>query len=168
MIASFDKKPSRRYRTAAVLLAAAIAVFGALAASGQEARKPLFMAPVRPARISQDFGWALNPVSGKPYFHEAVDIALPAGSPVMAVADGKVVMVSADETLGTYVVVRYAGGFTSLYAKLLKAEVSAGQEVKTGQTIGSSGNTGISTGPHLHFALMKNDAAVNPKEFILF
>jgi len=168
MIASFDKKPSRRYGAAAVLLAAAIAVFGALAAGGQEAKKPLFPVPVRPARITQDFGWAMNPLSGKPYFHEAVDIALSVGTPVSAIADGKVVTVSSDETLGNYVLVRYADGFTSMYAKLQKTEVSEGQEVKAGQTVGLSGNTGSSTGPHLHFSLMRNDAAVNPKEYILF
>jgi murein DD-endopeptidase MepM/ murein hydrolase activator NlpD len=71
-------------------------------------------------------------------------------------------------TIGLIFVVRHVDGFSSTYSKLQRIQVKAGQEVKAGQTIGLSGNTGTTTGPHLHFVLKKDDTPVNPKEYILF
>jgi murein DD-endopeptidase MepM/ murein hydrolase activator NlpD len=170
MIASFDGKPSRRYQMGAALFAAVVLVFGSMAAGAQEARSILFRPPVQAANITLDFGWTVNPLTGKQYFHEGIDTAEPVGTQVVAVADGKVVTVAeqAGDDLGFHVVLRHADGFSSMYAKLQRIDVKVGQEVKAGQTVGSSGNTGISTGPHLHFVLMKNDKAVNPREYIPF
>ncbi len=170
MISSFDKKPLRRYPAAAVVFAAATLAFGSLAAGAQEARRILFQPPVSGAKITLEFGWAGNPLKekGETYFHKGMDAAMPVGTPLSAVADGKVESVSQDDTMGKYLVIRHADGFASLYAKMSRIDVKPGQEVKAGQAIGLSGNTGIGTGPHLHFALKKNNAPVDPREYILF
>ena len=168
MIASFDGKPSRVYQAGAAFFIAVVLVFGSIAAGAQEGKRPVFQPPVHASTVTLDYGWTVHPLTGKPYFHQGMDTAEPIGTPVLAIADGEVVAVSFGDELGNHVVIRHAEGFSSMYAKLKHVEVKQGQIVKAGQTIGLSGNTGVSTGPHLHFALMKDNKAVDPKEFILF
>ncbi len=170
MIASFDGKPSRRYQAGAMLFAAAVLAFGSVAAGAQEGKIPLFQPPVHSSTVTQEYGWAVHPLTGKVYFHEGIDTAEPLGTPVLAISDGKVIKASetTENELGYHIVIQHVGGFYSMYAKLKHIEVMAGQEVKAGQTIGLSGNTGVSTGPHLHFSLMKDNKTVDPREYMLF
>jgi murein DD-endopeptidase MepM/ murein hydrolase activator NlpD len=100
------------------------------------------------------------------HFHDAIDIAAPLGSPVVAAADGQVTFVGHLPDSAMIVLIAHAGGFVSEYAHLddtfVLPPVKAGQTVKAGQVIGFVGLTGITTGPHLHFALMRNGEAVDP------
>jgi len=100
------------------------------------------------------------------HFHDAIDIAAPLGSSVVAAADGEVTFVGHLPDGAMIVLIAHAGGFVSEYAHLDDAfvlpPVRAGQPVKAGQVVGFVGLTGITTGPHLHFALIHNGEAVDP------
>ena len=102
--------------------------------------------------------------------HNGVDFAAAAGTPVVAAADGQVYTVYEDDQLGMTVVIRHQGGYTTKYASLSAAvPVSAGQPVSMGQTIGTVGNTALmenALGDHVHFTVTKNDAPVDPMDFL--
>lgn len=86
--------------------------------------------------------------------HNGVDIAAPVGTPVWAAADGKVIVARSggwNGGYGSYVVISHSNGTQTLYAHLSRVDVTVGQSVTKGKTIGAMGNTGKSTGPHLHF-----------------
>ena len=112
--------------------------------------------------ISSGFGHRIHPVTGKPSFHQGIDIAAPIGTNVMAAADGVVSLVTSHKNLGRYVRVEHPDGSFSLYGHLSQQHVEEGQPVRAGQVIGAVGTTGRSTGPHLDFSLRMNDTAVNP------
>ena len=88
-------------------------------------------------------------------YHTGVDFAVPQGTEVIAVADGKIENANWGKSYGTQAVQKVAGGWV-IYAHLSKLDVKAGDVVKAGQRIGSSGNTGNSSGPHLHFEMRDN------------
>jgi murein DD-endopeptidase MepM/ murein hydrolase activator NlpD len=88
-------------------------------------------------------------------YHTGVDFAVPQGTEVIAVADGKIENANWGKSYGTQAVQKVAGGWV-IYAHLSKLDVKAGDVVKAGQKIGSSGNTGNSSGPHLHFEMRDN------------
>jgi murein DD-endopeptidase MepM/ murein hydrolase activator NlpD len=88
-------------------------------------------------------------------YHTGVDYAVKTGTPVLAVADGKIEPASWGKSYGTQAVQKVAGGWV-IYAHLSKLDVKAGDKVTKGQQIGLSGNTGNSSGPHLHFEMRDN------------
>jgi len=88
-------------------------------------------------------------------YHTGVDFAVPVGTEVIAVADGKIESANWGKAYGTLAVQKVAGGWV-IYAHLSVLDVESGQEVKKGQKIGKSGNTGNSSGPHLHFEMRDN------------
>jgi len=94
--------------------------------------------------------------------HSGIDIAVPIGTPVQATADGIVQFVGNTDGYGVRVEIRHADGTVTLYAHLSEALVQPGQRVVKGETIGKSGNTGASTGPHLHYEIRRNGQAVDP------
>lgn len=94
--------------------------------------------------------------------HEGVDIALPEGTPLAAAADGRVILAAYTGGYGNYTCVDHGAGLSTCYAHQSSFAVSPGQSVTQGQTIGYSGNTGSSTGPHLHFEIRVNGEAVDP------
>ena len=102
--------------------------------------------------------------------HNGVDLAAPAGTPVVAAADGQVYTVYEDDQLGMTVVIRHEGGYTTKYASLAAdVSVSAGQSVTMGQTIGAVGTTALmenALGDHVHFSVTKNDESVDPMAFL--
>ena len=102
--------------------------------------------------------------------HAGVDIAAEAGTPVLASADGQVQTVYADDSLGTTVVIRHTGGYTSQYSSLSEdVAVKVGDAVVMGQTIGTVGTTALVEnvmGPHLHFAVTWRDEPMDPAEFL--
>lgn len=115
---------------------------------------------IRPAegRLTSFFGGRIHPIIKKWTGHHGIDIANSAGTPIHATAAGTVRWARSDGLGGTYgnvVVIKHAGGWESLYAHMQKYTVRAGQKVKQGQVIGYIGNTGGSTGPHLHFEMHK-------------
>jgi hypothetical protein len=116
--------------------------------------------------LSSGFGHRRSPFSNRGSFHYGVDISLKVGSKVMATGAGKVVKVAHNRTYGTLVDIQHAPGLVTRYAHLSKVYVHAGQEVQRGTAIALSGNTGRSTGPHLHYEVRHNGKARNPTPFV--
>ena len=133
--------------------------------------------PLR-GRITQPFGpTALELVPGRTYqgtyyahFHDGIDLAAPLGSPVVAAADGRVTFVGYLPDGAMVVLVAHAGGHVSMYAHLddtfVRPRVRAGDTVKAGEVVGFVGLTGITTGPHLHFVVMRGGEPVDPLSLI--
>lgn len=114
-------------------------------------------------RISSNFNpRRLNPVTGRVAPHKGVDFAMPQGTPVLSVGDGEVVMAKRSGAAGYFVAIRHGRTYTTRYMHLKKLLVQPGQKVKRGDRIALSGNTGRSTGPHLHYEVWVNQQAVNP------
>lgn len=118
---------------------------------------------VKQYRVSSNFNpRRLNPVTGRVAPHKGVDFALPVGTPVLAVGDGEVIVAKRSGGAGNYVAVRHGRQYMTRYMHLKKLLVKPGEKVKRGDRIALSGNTGRSTGPHLHFEIWINNQAVNP------
>ena len=112
--------------------------------------------------VSSYYGYRINPVTGAEQFHRGVDIAVPTGTGVLAAMDGTVTTAAYDSYYGNYVVIEDSKGYCSKYAHMDTLSVSAGQAVKHGDTIGTTGNTGSSTGSHLHIECLYNGEYYNP------
>ncbi|MGB4572376.1 MAG: peptidoglycan DD-metalloendopeptidase family protein [Rectinemataceae bacterium] len=121
-----------------------------------------------PARgpISSPFGYRSNPFSGARTFHSAIDIVVNRGTPVKAAMNGKVADAGYNSVFGKYVILSHSEGYQTLYGHLDDVYVKSGQQVTQSTTIGKSGNTGQSTGPHLHFSLFRNGQALDPRKYI--
>lgn len=118
---------------------------------------------IKQFRISSNFNpRRINPVTGRVAPHKGVDFAMPVGSPVLAVGDGEVLIAKRSGAAGNYVAIRHGRQYTTRYMHLNRILVKPGQKVKRGDRIGLSGNTGRSTGPHLHYEFWINQQAVNP------
>ncbi|MDX7988064.1 murein DD-endopeptidase MepM [Xenorhabdus sp. 12] len=114
-------------------------------------------------RVSSHFNpRRVNPVTGRVTAHRGVDFAMPVGTPVLAVGDGEVIVSKFDGAAGNFIAIRHGRQYTTRYMHLRKLLVKPGQKVKRGERIALSGNTGRSTGPHLHFEIWINQQAVNP------
>lgn len=114
-------------------------------------------------RVSSNFNpRRLNPVTGHIAPHRGVDFAMPVGTPVLAVGDGEVVVSKNGDGAGNYIAIRHGRQYMTRYMHLKKMLVKPGQQVKRGDRIALSGNTGRSTGPHLHYEIWVNQQAVNP------
>ena len=124
-----------------------------------------FIWPVR-GQISSPFGYRTNPFSGQRTFHAAIDIVVNRGTVVKATREGKVADTGYNAVFGNYVIIRHADGYQSLYAHLDSILAKKVTSVNQGETIGRSGNTGQSTGPHLHFAIFRNGQAVDPRQYV--
>ncbi|MFW5827212.1 MAG: peptidoglycan DD-metalloendopeptidase family protein [Alkalispirochaeta sp.] len=117
--------------------------------------------------FTSGFGMRADPFTGLPRFHNGIDLAGPIGSPIRAAASGRVVHVESQiGNYGRFVIVRHPDGFQTLYAHLEDFAVRNGQSVSRGQRLGSMGNTGRSTGPHLHFSVIHNGRFVNPLRYL--
>jgi murein DD-endopeptidase len=127
-----------------------------------------FINPLK-GRISSPFGIRKHPVTGVAgKMHNGVDIPAPIGRHIVSPADGKVAAIFTHEFGGITLFINHANGFQSRYAHLNKTLVKEGAEVKQGQVVAENGNTGRSTGPHLHFGLVLNGRHVNPEDYINF
>lgn len=117
----------------------------------------------RQFRVSSGFNpRRLNPVTGRVAPHKGVDFSMPSGTPVLAVGDGEVMAAKQSGAAGYYIAIRHGRSWTTRYMHLRKLLVKPGQKVKRGDRIALSGNTGRSTGPHLHYEVWINQQAVNP------
>lgn len=123
--------------------------------------------PVK-GKITSKFGNRTHPITGVKSGHNGVDIAVPIGTAVISPADGKVTSVYFNSAGGNQLIVEHTNGFRTGYAHLKSAAVAVGARVKQGQIIAYSGNTGASTGPHLHLTLRKNGVLVNPEDHLSF
>lgn len=124
---------------------------------------------VRPARGYQirGFGMKDDPFTGYKRFHWGLDIANRTGTPVYATADGVVKTTGRGEDLGKYIVLNHSFGYMTKYGHLDKIKVKRGQKIRRGDVIGLMGSTGYSTGPHLHYEVIKSNKKINPLKYIL-
>ena len=123
--------------------------------------------PVKNARITSDFGYRTNPVSGKYGFHTGIDLAADEGTPVAASFYGKIIETGSSDVWGNYILMEHSESFQTYYCHLSEIYVSEGAVIRQGETIGLVGSTGWSTGPHLHFEVRINGVRVNP-EILLY
>ena len=116
--------------------------------------------------MSSPFGFRTSPTAGASSYHQGVDLAAPANTPVYASRSGIVTTTTYSGSAGYYVTINHGDGFSSIYMHLNNYVVSAGQAVSAGQLIGYVGRTGIATGYHLHFGIAYNGAYVNPCAYV--
>jgi murein DD-endopeptidase MepM/ murein hydrolase activator NlpD len=114
------------------------------------------------SRVSSSFGWRRDPFTGERAFHDGLDIAAAAGTPVVATAPGVVKAIGEHTRLGRYVMVVFADGSIATYGHLRDFAVGSGQVVRRGQRLGSVGNSGRSTGPHLDYRLEVDGRRIDP------
>ncbi len=117
-------------------------------------------------RISDDYGMRMHPTLGVEMMHNGIDLAAPAGSPILAAYDGTVVAAAYSASMGNYVMIDHGSGLITIYMHASALNVSAGQSVTKGQKIAAVGSTGRSTGPHLHFGVRKDGAYVSPWNYL--
>ncbi len=117
--------------------------------------------------ISSPFGVRRDPFTGRRRFHEGIDITNRIGAPVIAPADGIVTFAKRNGGYGKVIYISHGFGISTRYGHLNKIYVKVGQHVQRGDLIGLIGNTGRSTGPHLHYEVRINNKPVNPINFIL-
>lgn len=122
--------------------------------------------PVR-GYLSANFGNRLDPFTGQPDFHPAIDISAPLGTKVIAPADGVVMSIGLKGGYGNAIVVDHQYGIVTRYGHLSGFSVKPGQRIKRGEVLGYVGQTGRSTAPHLHYEVWVRDQAQNPIHFIL-
>lgn len=132
--------------------------------SGDSVRKTLLRTPIDGARLSSGFGMRAHPILGFSVMHKGVDFAAPAGTPIYAAGDGVVEVAGSQGTYGNIVRIRHANGVATAYGHMnsFARGLQRGLAVKQGQVIGTVGTTGRSTGPHLHYEVLKAGHQVNP------
>lgn len=113
-------------------------------------------------RLTSGFGERFHPILGYVRFHKGVDLAVSAGTPIVAAADGRVVSAGWHGGYGRQVAIAHAGGIETTYGHMSQIAAYAGEMVRRGQVIGYVGSSGLSTGPHLHFEVTRNGQPVNP------
>lgn len=116
--------------------------------------------------VTDDFGWRIHPVYGTRHFHDGTDFNASIGTPVVAASSGTVIMAQYYGGYGRAVKIDHGGGVVTMYAHLSSYAVDVGQVVSAGQVIAYSGNTGTSTGPHLHFTVIVDDEPVDPMDWL--
>ena len=130
---------------------------------GISIRKTLMKTPVDGARISSGFGMRKHPILGYNKMHKGMDFAAPTGTPIYAAGDGVIEEAGRKGAYGKYIRVRHNSKLKTAYAHLHRIKVKPGTRVKQGEVIGTVGNTGRSTGPHLHYEVILNGKQVNPR-----
>jgi lysostaphin len=124
------------------------------------------------ATVALPYGWQIHPTTGDVFFHSGVDLLAAVGTPVEAIAPGTVAFASEQGTYGKLVIINHAGGLQSRYAHLDSIKVTAGQQVKKGEVLGTVGTTGqpAAKQPHLHFEVRSSSslgwAAQDPKSYL--
>ncbi len=131
-----------------------------------------FINPVPEATISAHFGPLIDPYTHQEHFHNAVDLRAVEGTEILASADGTVLVGESvyekDKGYGKYILIDHGNGLQTQYAHLSEVLVEKGQSIRQGECIGKVGHTGRSTGPHLHFELLKEDTPLDPEKYIRF
>lgn len=122
--------------------------------------------PVKDASLGSPFGHRSDPIAGLRSMHEGMDFSAEPGTPVVAAADGVVLSAAYHPEYGNLIEVDHGEGLTSRYAHLSRMDVQPGGLIKRGTRIGAVGNTGRSTGPHLHFEVRMLGVAQNPAHFL--
>ena len=117
--------------------------------------------------VTGEFGPNIHPIRNILYLHKGIDLVYYRGADIRATADGKVIeAVKGNSDFGNYITIRHEYGFYTKYAHLDSIKVKEGDLVKQGQYIGDLGNTGLSTGPHLHYEIRIGSQVIDPRKFI--
>ncbi|KAF8818029.1 glycyl-glycine endopeptidase ALE-1 precursor [Rickettsia endosymbiont of Cardiosporidium cionae] len=126
--------------------------------------KALLRTPVKTGQISSNFGMRKHPVLGYSRMHKGIDFAAPIGTPILAAGNGQIVAMGAKGGYGNHIEIKHNKNYNTLYAHLSKyaKKLKVGSKINQGQVIGYIGMTGITTGPHLHFEIIKNSIKINP------
>jgi murein DD-endopeptidase MepM/ murein hydrolase activator NlpD len=122
--------------------------------------------PVNTGYISSPFGWRIDPFTGRDELHEGIDFAAPMGTPIHAVAAGIVTWAGPRGGYGNMVQIDHGNGFSTRYGHASKILVHVGETVQRGDVIALVGSTGWSTGPHVHFEVLRNGLEINPARFV--
>ena len=133
-------------------------------ANGQSSKSMLMKTPVDGARITSGFGMRFHPVLGYSRMHKGIDFGVPVGTPVMAAGSGTVVTEGYGNGYGNFLKIDNGNGYATGYAHLSRFApgVHKGSRVRQGQIVAYSGNTGLTTGPHMHYEIFINGEQVNP------
>ena len=134
---------------------------------GRSIRKALMKTPINGARLSSGFGNRKHPILGFTKHHNGTDFAAPTGTPVMASGNGTVIKAGWCGNGGNCVRIRHNSSYTTGYGHLSKFATKSGRRVRQGQIIGYVGNTGMSTGPHLHYTVSYNGKFINSQKLKL-
>ncbi|MFC7678333.1 peptidoglycan DD-metalloendopeptidase family protein [Paenibacillus sp. GCM10028914] len=123
--------------------------------------------PTHSKRLTSSFGYRTDPFNGRSAYHAGIDIAGERGDPIFAAGSGTITTAErSGGARGNYIIVRHQNGLETWYMHLDSIDVNVGDQVEQGQQIGKMGNTGRSTGPHLHFQVVKNNQTVNPLPYL--
>ena len=131
---------------------------------GEGVRKALLRTPINGARLTSGFGMRQHPILGYSKMHQGIDFGAPTGTPVFAAGDGVIEKREVFGGYGNYVRVRHSSGYATAYAHLSRfgQNIQVGKRVRQEQIIGYVGTTGRSTGPHLHYEILRDNRQVNP------
>ena len=116
--------------------------------------------------VSSSFGYREHPTEGEEKFHYGLDIAADSGAAVSCFADGTVTAVGESSSYGRYCIITHDSGYRTLYAHCSRITVSSGQQVSAGEKVAEVGETGMATGPHLHFELQHGGTYLNPVYYV--
>lgn len=117
--------------------------------------------------LTSNFGYREHPVEGEEKFHYGLDIAADTGTAIGCFADGVVTAVGESSSYGKYLIVSHAGDYSTLYAHCSRITVTSGTSVKEGEKIAEVGETGVATGPHLHFEIHRGETYLNPIYYVV-
>ena len=117
------------------------------------------------SRVASGFGYRIHPIYKTRKMHTGMDFTAPKGSPIYATGNGVVSFAAYNEGYGYHVIVNHGYGYETLYAHMSEMNVKLGETITRGQKLGEVGSSGLSTAPHLHYEVIKNDRKVNPVHF---
>ncbi|RCK30849.1 peptidase M23 [Thalassospira profundimaris] len=131
---------------------------------GESYRRALMRTPINGARLSSGFGKRKHPILGYTKMHKGIDFAAPRGTPIFAAGNGTIAKIGRNGGYGNYIRIRHNDSYETAYAHMkgFAKGLKQGARVKQGDVIGYVGTTGASTGPHLHYEILKDNAQVNP------
>mgnify|MGYP003324449106 CR=1 FL=1 len=132
--------------------------------NGKSSKRTIMKTPINGARLSSGYGNRKHPILGYTKMHRGLDFAAPSGTPVFAAGDGVVEKAGWNGSYGRYIRIRHTGTYKTAYAHLsgINKNVRVGKRVSQGKIIGFVGSSGRSTGPHLHYEVLRNNKQVNP------
>ncbi len=159
-------KTSKLRKLLYLLIVPVIALLIQAFATNNYENNPPEIRPVDGGQITMKFGFEdQHPITKKNFIHSGVDIKAPSGTKVVSAAAGEVIEATHEEGWGNFIVIKHDDTYETWYAHLNDFTVQKGDKVTLGQVIGHVGNSGYSTGPHLHYEVRKNGEKVNPEEY---
>lgn len=158
--------PSASKRTDTAKASSTVSGHAASGRSVQHGAASGVLWPTTSRAISSNYGYRSDPFKGSSAFHAGIDIPGRTGDPIYAAEEGRVTAAEQSGARGKYIIIEHEGGLETWYMHLSALDVTPGEQVAKGDIIGKLGNTGRSTGPHLHFQVVKHNKTVNPLDYL--